>query len=378
MPSLIIIMVSLISLVWIIRQRKYPPSQQYGMIDAIVPAFNEEACIIDTVRSLKANPYINKVIVVNDGSTDSTASILDLLAIGCRRVKVIHQKNTGKGGALMNGLSQSDAPYVFLTDADTVLPAEGDGLGYMIAEIERGADAVGGIALSNLDGAGLLPHVRASTKLACILIIRTFQQICGGHPFLISGACGLFKREVLLDVQFSDRTKVEDLDMTWSLIAKGYKIRQASRAFVYSQECNSLKSEWLRWRRWIVGYAVCMRLHSNLLLTRFGLGTMMPVFLSSFVATGLVIYTIVTVSLLAIVNTDHLTVYTIMWLGLLFAIGLASAFHHRKPILLLLVPASVIYVLMSSSVWLIHGLRGLFTGREPQRDKPTRYAHVVG
>ena len=105
MPSLIIIMVSLISLFWIIGQRKYPPSQQYGMIDAIVPAFNEEACIIDTVRSLKANPYINKVIVVNDGSTDSTASVLDLLAIGCRRVKVIHQKNTGKGGALTNGLS---------------------------------------------------------------------------------------------------------------------------------------------------------------------------------------------------------------------------------------------------------------------------------
>ena len=82
--------------------------------------------------------------------------------------------------------------------------------------------------------------------------------------------------------------------------------------------------------------------------------------------------------LVAIVNVYQMTVYTWLWLGLLFAIGLASAFHHRKPILLLLVPASVIYVLMSSSVWLIHGLRGLFTGREPQRDKPTRYTHVVG
>lgn len=378
MPSLVMTIVCVISLCWILSERRYPPAKKYGMIDAIVPAYNEETCIYDTVLSLKANPYINKIIIVNDGSTDKTATVLDLLAVGCRRIKVVHQKNTGKGGALTNGLSQSDAPYVFLTDADTVLRADGDSLGYMMAEIERGADAVGGIALSNLDGAGLLPHVRASTKLACIVIVRTFQQLCGGHPFLISGACGLFKRQVLLDVQFSDRTKVEDLDMTWSLIAKGYKIRQSSRAFVYSQEANSLKSEWLRWRRWIVGYAVCMRLHSNLLFTRFGLGTIFPVFLTSFVASGLVIYTIATGSVSAIVNAHHLTVYSSMWLVLMGAIGLASAIHHRKPILLLLVPASVVYVLMSSSVWLIHGLRGLFTGREPQRDKPARYANVVG
>jgi len=374
MPSIIMIFVSVISICWILTQRKYPPSSDFGSVDAIVPAFNEESCIIETVRCLAANPYLNKIIVVNDGSTDRTGAVLDLLAVNVPRLTVVHQKNTGKGGALMNGLRHSDAAHVFLTDADTVVPADDDGIGYMIAEIERGADAVGGIALSNLSGAGLLPHVRASTKLACVAVVRIFQQLFGGHPFLISGACGLFKRDVLLDVQFSDRTKVEDLDMTWSMISRGYKVRQASRAFVYSQECNSLKSEWLRWRRWIVGYAVCMRLHSKLLLTRFGLGTIIPVFLTSFLASALVIYTIVSSSLL---HGHHFTVYTATWLGLMFLIGLASAIHHRKPALLLLVPGSVVYVLMSSAVWLVHGLYGLLTGYEPQRDKPTRYAHVV-
>lgn len=374
MPSIIMIIISVISLCWLLSQRKYPPSKEFASIDAIVPAYNEESCIIDAVRCLATNPYLNKVVVVNDGSTDRTATLLDLLAVNFPRLTVVHQQNTGKGGALMNGLRHSDADYVFLTDADTFLPPDDDGLGYMIAEIERGADAVGGVALSNLEGAGLLPHVRASTKLACVVVVRIFQQLCGGHPFLISGACGLFRRDVLLDVRFSDRTKVEDLDMTWSLISKGYKVRQASRAFVYSQECNSLKSEWLRWRRWIVGYAVCMRLHSKLLLTRFGLGTIIPVFLTSFMATGLVVYTVVSSSLL---HGHHFTVYTATWMGLMLAIGLASAIHYRKPALLLLVPGSVVYVAMSSAVWLVHGVHGLLTGREPQRDKPTRYAHVV-
>ena len=240
------------AMVWVLIQKSYSPLRAHGYIDAIVPAFNEELCIEQTVKSLTVNPYFRHVIVVDDGSTDQTAHVLDALLSSQPKLRIISQQNTGKGGALMAGIRASRAPLVFLTDGDTLVPND-DGLGYMMGEMERGADAVGGIALSNLDGATLLPHIRASTKLACIMLVRTFQQMVGGSPFLISGACGLFKRKVLLDVPFSDRTNVEDLDLTWSLISKGYKVKQASRAFVYSQECNSLKSEWLRWRRWSAG-----------------------------------------------------------------------------------------------------------------------------
>ncbi len=38
---------------------------------------------------------------------------------------------------------------------------------------------------------------------------------------------------------------------------------------------------------------------------------------------------------------------------------------------------AVVYLLLAYAIWLVHGLAGLFTGREPVRDKPTRYAHVV-
>ena len=155
----------------------------------------------------------------------------------------------------------------------------GVGSGYLLREIERGADACGGIPASSLAGAGLLPHIRATVKLPMIALKRTFQQVMGGAPFLISGACGLFRVEVLRAVPLSDRTNVEDLDLTWTLVSKGYRVRQSSRCIVYSQECNSLRSEWLRWRRWIIGYAVCMRLHPRLLISRFGLFSILPMFL---------------------------------------------------------------------------------------------------
>ena len=58
-------------------------------------------------------------------------------------------------------------------------------------------------------------------------------------------------------------------------------------------------------------------------------------------------------------------------------VGTISAFHHGKARLVFMAPLAIYYVLLAYSVWLTHGLRGLITGRELSRDKPTRYAHVV-
>lgn len=371
------LLISIVAVSWFLWRSRLKPSQQFGSIDVIVPAFNEETCIVDALKRLLKNPYFNQIIVVNDGSTDKTGMLLDLLAATEPRLLVVHQENTGKGGALMAGVAKTQMPYVFLTDADTLVPHDSDGIGYLLAELELGADAVGGVPLSDLEGAGLLPHIRASTKLVAISFMRTFQQIVGGAPFLISGACGLFRTEVLREIPFSDRTKVEDLDLTWTMIGKGKKIRQSNRCFVYSQECNSLKAEWLRWRRWIVGYAVCMRLHRNLLLTRYGLLTIIPVFLSSFIAFGFMAFAMAPVIYRGEFADLPLYLLPWVWVLIVYAIGLIAAVHHRRPWLFLLAPAALVYVVMSYSVWIIHGLKGLVTGREPQRDKPERYSHVV-
>jgi len=377
MKTVLFLLTAAIALAWLLGRARPKPSRQYGCVDAIIPAYNEELCLVGSVRNLLANIYIKNVIVVNDGSTDKTAQILDLLAAIHPRVIAIHQANTGKGGALMAGVRRSDAPYVFLTDADTLLPPEQSGLGYMIAEMKRGAHAVGGIPSSNLTGAGLLPHIRATVKMPMIVIKRTFQQLLGGSPFIISGACGLFRTDVLRDVPFSDRTKVEDLDLTWSLVAKGYTVRQTARCVVYSQECNSIRSEWLRWRRWIVGYAVCMRLHSRLLLTRFGLFSILPMFVV--VVAGVVGYSMAIVAVTAAGNAHHIPAmfFPLLWLAIVAVVGLISAIHHRRWLLVPLAPAAVVYLVLSYAIWIVHGLRGLVTGREPQRDKPVRYAHVV-
>lgn len=84
----------------------------------------------------------------------------------------------------MNGLNYATCDRVFLSDADTYVPPDQDGMGYMLAEIKRGADAVGGIPSTALKGAGLLPHIRATVKLPMIVMKRTLQQLWAAHRLL--------------------------------------------------------------------------------------------------------------------------------------------------------------------------------------------------
>ncbi|EAS0629946.1 glycosyltransferase [Salmonella enterica] len=378
MKTLFFLLMSLAVVVRAIIMLRHKPSQNFASIDAVVPAFNEGPCLENSLTCLLQNPYIHRVICVNDGSTDNTAEILESMKVKWpEKLIVCHQKNTGKGGALMAGVRLSTAAQVFLSDADTYVPPDSRGLGYMLAEIEKGADAVGGIPSTDLRGAGLLPHIRATVKMPMIIMKRTLQQIVGGAPFIISGACGLFRTEVLLDNPFSDRTRVEDLDLTWSLVSKGYRIRQCNQCIVYPQECNTLREEWKRWRRWIAGYAVCMCLHKRLLFSRFGFFSILPMLWV--VLLGITTYSVSWGAAALTGNITELlyTVFPVIWVAVVSCIAIFSAVYHRAPLLILLAPFSVFYVLLAYTIWITHGITPFFTRREPSRDKPTRLVRMV-
>lgn len=83
-------------------------------VDAIIPAYNEEATIGAVVSVLKQSPLIREVVVVSDGSTDQTAFVA--CTAGGRVIDL--PKNAGKGAALWRGIQETDADILFLADAD--------------------------------------------------------------------------------------------------------------------------------------------------------------------------------------------------------------------------------------------------------------------
>jgi hypothetical protein len=137
-------------------------------------------------------------------------------------------------------------------------------------------------------------------------------------------------------------------------------------------------AEWRRWRRWIVGYAVCMRLHRKLLLTRFGLFTILPMFLAVILGVAILVTKLSSAVSGAEIASIPMFLFPLAWTVISFLIGTISAFSHRSFWLIPLAPLAIVYLLGVYAIWLLYGLQALFTGREPERDKPPRYANVVG
>ena len=97
-------------------------------VTVVMPAYNEEGAIREAVAEVQECVLDriggSSLLVVDDGSRDSTGVILDELAGGDARVRVIHKANGGHGPALMTGLEQVESEWVFLVDSDRQMPLE--------------------------------------------------------------------------------------------------------------------------------------------------------------------------------------------------------------------------------------------------------------
>jgi len=92
-------------------------------VSIFFPAFNDECSIVRLVHeALEVLPKITndyEVIVVNDGSSDGTATVLDELAKKASYLRVIHHpRNRGYGGALRSGFESATKDLIFYTDGD--------------------------------------------------------------------------------------------------------------------------------------------------------------------------------------------------------------------------------------------------------------------
>ncbi|NDV46037.1 glycosyltransferase family 2 protein [Paludibacter sp. 221] len=88
-------------------------------ISIIVPIYNVEKYLVDCIRSIQAQSYTDlEIILVNDGSTDSSPLLCDKYAKQDSRIKVIHKRNGGLSDARNAGLGLATGKYVVFLDSD--------------------------------------------------------------------------------------------------------------------------------------------------------------------------------------------------------------------------------------------------------------------
>ena len=118
------------------------PSTATPCLSVVMPCYNELATIAIVVEQVLASPWVNEIVIVDDGSTDGTRDVL--AEFDDPRIRVIlHEHNQGKGAALQTGFRAAEGPFVIVQDADLEYdPAE---FGDLVAPLlEDKADVVYG------------------------------------------------------------------------------------------------------------------------------------------------------------------------------------------------------------------------------------------
>jgi glycosyltransferase involved in cell wall biosynthesis len=86
-------------------------------LSVVMPCYNEEATVATVVKEVLASPYMHELLIIDDGSQDSTRDILS--SIDDPRVRVLLQPfNQGKGAAIRRGFEAAKGPFVLVQDAD--------------------------------------------------------------------------------------------------------------------------------------------------------------------------------------------------------------------------------------------------------------------
>jgi len=89
------------------------------LASVIIPAYNAEVFIDETIQSVLNQTYNNiEIIVVNDGSTDRTKLIIDNLCKSNKKIRAIHTENAGVSAARNKGIENANGEYIAFLDAD--------------------------------------------------------------------------------------------------------------------------------------------------------------------------------------------------------------------------------------------------------------------
>jgi cellulose synthase/poly-beta-1,6-N-acetylglucosamine synthase-like glycosyltransferase len=248
-----------------VRRRDRDGLAYLGPVSIIVPAYNEAANIEATVRSLITNDYPwREVIVVDDGSTDATADIVERLHLP--DVYVLRQTNAGKPAALNAGIAYAHGDLLVLVDGDTVFTP--DAVGRLVQPLRdpRVGAVSGNTKVANRRG--LLGRWQHLEYVIGFNLDRRMFDIAHCMP-TVPGAIGAFRRTALDQIGgVPADTLAEDTDLTMAVIRAGWRVVHQPSATAWTEAPATLRQLWRQRYRWCYGTMQAMWKHRRALTER--------------------------------------------------------------------------------------------------------------
>jgi peptidoglycan-N-acetylglucosamine deacetylase len=192
-------------------------------VSVLIPAYNEEAAIVQTVRSALASNYPKlEILVVDDGSTDRTAELVRTNFGRDRGVRLLLQTNHGKPSALNHALSEAIGEVIISIDGDTIVDAEAiPRLVRHFVDPKVGAVA-GNVKVINRNR--WIARWQALEYITSQNLEKRAFDLLNCIP-VVPGAVGAWRTELLRTHNgFSGDTVAEDTDLTLTIRRDGWKI----------------------------------------------------------------------------------------------------------------------------------------------------------
>lgn len=230
----------------------YPP------LTLLVAAYNEATSIAGTLESIDRQQYPGKlkVIVINDGSTDTTVEIVQTAQSMYPWLELLDlTTNVGKAEALNQGLKLVDTELMITVDGDSYLFKDA-----LIRLVERylsdpaGTAAVAGAVLVRNSRHNFVTAIQEWDYYHGIAAVKRVQSLYHG-ALVAQGAFSLYRTELVKELGGWETCVGEDIVLTWALLRKGYRIGYAEDACLFTNApttWNNLVKQRVRWARGLI------------------------------------------------------------------------------------------------------------------------------
>jgi cellulose synthase/poly-beta-1,6-N-acetylglucosamine synthase-like glycosyltransferase/peptidoglycan/xylan/chitin deacetylase (PgdA/CDA1 family)/spore germination protein YaaH len=217
------LIIGLLALIEKLRPAAPEHPSYHPPVTVLIPAYNEQTVIVDTVRSALASEYPKlEVLVVDDGSTDQTSELVRTNFGRDSRVRLLTQENHGKPAALNHGLAVATGEIIVSIDADTMVDPDAiPRLAKHFADPNVGAVA-GNVKVINRNS--WITRWQALEYITSQNLEKRAFDLLNCIP-VVPGAAGAWRADLLRESGgFSGDTVAEDTDLTLTIRRNGWKI----------------------------------------------------------------------------------------------------------------------------------------------------------
>lgn len=218
-------------------------SSMNPLVSVVIPVYNVEPYLHECVASVVEQTYTNiEIILVDDGSTDSSGTLCDEFALSDSRICVFHKKNGGLSDARNYGIRRSHGSLISFIDSDDYVSP--DYIMHLYQALVRGKTDIATTSICIFhDGESPKEHKRDTTTFHVYDACDALEDMLYMRHLEPNAFPKIYKKELFDTIQYPVGKLYEDIATTTKLIDKAGKIAYLDeKDYYYRIRPNSIQT----------------------------------------------------------------------------------------------------------------------------------------